>query len=187
MMLLWCLFLHPFQTTHDSNIAVQLGKVTMISLSLVSLLFLWTRRWKVGRLRIVTRKISGECSQWGNVMVFAISFWVLSWYLSEALRGLCRCEGATTCQVSVPEGAPHSFLDTFHFVVSSNVLQTKAGLTLESKSKRLGSKTLLKGPRLEDWFLKLGGVFSWLGTMEIWWESDATVAPLHFFIPWTGS
>ena len=37
------------------------------------------------------------------------------------------------------------------------------------------------GPKLEDWFLKLE-VFSWV---EIWKESDATLVPLHFFIPFT--
>ena len=44
---------------------------------------------------------------------------------------------------------------------------------------------LKAGPNLEDWSLKLGGgVFSWVGMAEMWWESDATLAPVYFFIPW---
>ena len=38
------------------------------------------------------------------------------------------------------------------------------------------------GPKLEDWFLKLGEVLSWVGTSKILQESDATLMPLHFFI-----
>lgn len=34
--------------------------------------------------------------------------------------------------------------------------------------------------KIKDWFLKLGGVLSCVGTIEIWWESDATFASLHF-------
>lgn len=30
-----------------------------------------------------------------------------------------------------------------------------------------------------DWFLKLRGAFSWLGTAKTWWESGATSTPLH--------
>ena len=33
-------------------------------------------------------------------------------------------------------------------------------------------------PKLEDWFLILGGVFSWMGINEIQQESDAL--QLHF-------
>lgn len=33
--------------------------------------------------------------------------------------------------------------------------------------------------KLEDWLIKLGGVFSCVGTVKIWWVSDATLAPLH--------
>lgn len=39
------------------------------------------------------------------------------------------------------------------------------------------------GLELGDWFLNLGGrsVFLRVGTAESWQESDATIAPLHFF------
>ena len=36
------------------------------------------------------------------------------------------------------------------------------------------------GPKPEDWFLKPGGVFSWVAIAEIWQESDATLVPRHF-------
>jgi hypothetical protein len=37
-------------------------------------------------------------------------------------------------------------------------------------------------PKLEDWFLNLGGApdFLNIGTTQIWWNYDATLAPLHF-------
>ena len=55
------------------------------------------------------------------------------------------------------------------------------------KAGKSGSTTPLHGPYFQthDWFLKLGGAFSWVRTSEIWQESDATLAPLHSFIPWT--
>ena len=39
---------------------------------------------------------------------------------------------------------------------------------------------LKSGHELADWFLKLRGVFSWVGSTEIWRESDATLGPLHY-------
>ena len=38
------------------------------------------------------------------------------------------------------------------------------------------------GPKRRHSFLKLGAVFSRVRTTEIWQESDATLAPIHFFI-----
>ena len=37
-------------------------------------------------------------------------------------------------------------------------------------------------PKLEDWFLNLGGAPNFLniGTAQIWQNYDATLAPLHF-------
>ena len=36
-------------------------------------------------------------------------------------------------------------------------------------------------PKLECWFLKSGGVFSWAEiTAKIWWESEATLTPSLF-------
>lgn len=35
------------------------------------------------------------------------------------------------------------------------------------------------GPKLEDCFLKLRGVVFRVRTAEIWWEGEATLAPIH--------
>ena len=36
--------------------------------------------------------------------------------------------------------------------------------------------------KLRDRFLKLEGVISWIGIADIQWESDTTLAPLHFVV-----
>ena len=41
------------------------------------------------------------------------------------------------------------------------------------------------GLKLEDLFLKLRGVHSWVKIIEIWQENDATLMPLRFFKSWT--
>ena len=40
------------------------------------------------------------------------------------------------------------------------------------------------GPKLEDWFLKLGGVFFLSADRRKLAGSDAPLAPLQIFIPW---
>ena len=60
--------------------------------------------------------------------------------------------------------------------------------------RNLGSKSPLMDPsfevktgsKLQDWFHEVG-VFSLVGTAEIWRDSDATLVPLYFFVPWTGN
>ena len=37
------------------------------------------------------------------------------------------------------------------------------------------------GPKLEDWFLQPGGVFSWVETNEIWQDSDVTFSATSWF------
>ena len=56
-----------------------------------------------------------------------------------------------------------------------------------SGSKKLGVKNFLMdlslklkiGPKLEDWFPKLGVVFACVRTSEIWWESGTTLGLLY--------
>ena len=63
------------------------------------------------------------------------------------------------------------------------------GSTLSSISKKLGPKHPLmdlaiglnNGPKLEIFFLKLGVIFSQVGTNNIRWESGATLGPLLIF------
>ena len=61
---------------------------------------------------------------------------------------------------------PLSVVDT---IGEDMLIKVKDGFRLRSKSKKLGCKTPLNGPhifrlkiepKLEDWFLKLGGIYS---------------------------